>query len=129
MKAKFKVRSGNTWAWVTDDGMAGLTAFTLVIHNIAWSDTNGAFWPEPNVATITKQGPLPNNGPTIKVTAYVDIYGNLVADTSSYVAGFPYKKRDDDLWCQRIYTQYHHGRWKQDALTSVRSFGAQMGIT
>lgn len=100
-KTVYKAHCGAVWVWVRPDGMEGLTAFTLVIHKIAQTQTDTIFQPQPDVRTITKQVPGLANGPegstSIAVTVYVDNNGNLVQDTSSHVAGFPFKKRIDDI--------------------------------
>jgi hypothetical protein len=95
LKAAYKAQCGGTWVWVCADGMEGLTAFTLVLHNIARTDTDSTFHPTADVRTIVKQGEV--EGKTVKVTAYVDKNGNLVTGAGAYVAGFPFKKRIDDI--------------------------------
>jgi hypothetical protein len=99
VKAAYKAHCGHSWVWVWADGMEGLTKFTIVMHKISRTATDSAFYPDPEVRTIVKQGSFGNgaNARTVKVTAYVDMNDKLVSGAGAYVAGFPFKKRIDDV--------------------------------
>jgi hypothetical protein len=75
----------------------GLSAFTLVVHIISRTAADSVFHPSANVRTIVNQGPVGPAGATVKATIYVDRFGNLVSGTDAYIAGYPYKKRLDDI--------------------------------
>jgi hypothetical protein len=109
--AVFTAHSGHTWVWVCADGMEALSAFTLVVHILSRTAADSVFHPAPAVRTLVKQGRIVKSGerldangvpatpdaPTVKATVYVDRFGNLVAGPDAYFAGFPYKKRFDDI--------------------------------
>jgi hypothetical protein len=82
--ARYKSHCGNTWVWVTSDGMNGLADFTLIIQNIARIQINSPtlFNPLPVYTPITFLTTDLDPADRVKVTAQVvvDQGGRLQTD-------------------------------------------------
>jgi hypothetical protein len=87
--AAFKARCGDMWAWVTPEGVAGLSDFTLVIQNIARVDINsltlfsiGMRTSSFSFLTMDKGYPYPKG--QVEATVYVNEGLFLTADNPYY---------------------------------------------
>jgi hypothetical protein len=92
--AVYKAHRGNTWVWVTPEGMKGLADFTLILQHIARVPINGQtvlnLPPSFTPIVIRTTDTQANDGFLTTVQALVNQNGQLVTD-------FPYfKLRVDD---------------------------------
>jgi hypothetical protein len=82
--ARYKARCGQTWVWVTPEGMKGLADFTLIIQNIARIQINSStlFNPLPVYTPITFLTKDLDSSDRMKMTAQVvvDQSGHLQTD-------------------------------------------------
>jgi hypothetical protein len=69
------------WVWVMPEGMEGLSAFSLIMSNIARLKTDEMYFPKAETRTVSFVDATPRNNPKMKVTvtAYADREGRLVA--------------------------------------------------
>ncbi len=84
--AKYKARYQDHWVWVTDDGMTGLSGFTLITQKLARLTMASAYYPPATTRTINYTDA---NGNIVAVA--VDDQGRLLGGTGKYA--LPTKQR------------------------------------
>jgi len=93
--ACYSAQCHGTAVWVMPEGIAGLSAFALVVQQIARCGINDQYYPKPGTAAVTKTklegAPL---AAKIEVTVYVDEHGNVTPGLGQYA--YPVKLRQDN---------------------------------
>jgi hypothetical protein len=94
-RACYKSHCHNTYVWVDAEGLAGLSAFTLVLQKLARTDVNSVYYPKATTLAITKQWGGKLFSDYTKVSIYVDRQGRVVSGPGQFAT--PVKLRENNI--------------------------------